>query len=272
MICKKIKEKFPDYLTGDLDQKNKEIIQSHLASCPTCREELESLTAVWTKLGVLPEEQPSPALRNEFYTMLEAYKKDLEPEKTTPIWKNLFKAWPRRFWSARPAFQFSMALLLLVAGGAVGYFLNSNPQNRTEIADLRQEVHSMRQTLAVSLLDQPSPSERLRGVSLSYNMRKPDDKLTTALIQTLNNDQNVNVRLAAVDALYLFYENPLVKESVISSLSTQASPLVQVALIDLIVNMRERRAVDALRLLIKDEKINPSVKQRVEQGLQQLSF
>jgi hypothetical protein len=36
--------------------------------------------------------------------------------------------------------------------------------------------------------------------------------------------------------------------------------------------MRERQAVDSLRLLIEDEKINPDVKEYAERGLQQLSF
>jgi hypothetical protein len=78
--------------------------------------------------------------------------------------------------------------------------------------------------------------------------------------------------LAAVDALYLFYDSPGVKDGLLRSLKNQPSPLVQVALIDLIVNMRERQAVDSLRLLIEDEKINPDVKEYAERGLQQLSF
>jgi hypothetical protein len=36
--------------------------------------------------------------------------------------------------------------------------------------------------------------------------------------------------------------------------------------------MRERQAVDALRLLLEDEKLNPDVKEYAERGLQQLSF
>lgn len=63
-----------------------------------------------------------------------------------------------------------------------------------------------------------------------------------------------------------------VKEGLIHSLSKQTSPLVQVALIDLIVNMRERRAIDSLKQLIENEKFNPDVRRRAEQGLQKLSY
>ena len=130
----------------------------------------------------------------------------------------------------------------------------------------------MRQTLAVSLLDQSSASERLRGVNLSVNTEKPDSGLIEALLNTLNNDPNVNVRLAAVDALYLFYDNPLVKEGLAQTLSTQDSPLVQVALIDFVVSVRERRAIDSLKNLIETKTLHPEVKQHAELGLQKIGM
>jgi hypothetical protein len=43
-------------------------------------------------------------------------------------------------------------------------------------------------------------------------------------------------------------------------------------LVDLLVSFRERRAADALKTLIQDEKIDPAVKNRAEQGIQKLSF
>jgi hypothetical protein len=75
-----------------------------------------------------------------------------------------------------------------------------------------------------------------------------------------------------VDALYLFHENPTVKEGLIQSLSSQTSPLIQVSLIDLMVNMRERRSIESLKQLIQDEKLNPDVKNHAERGIQQLTY
>jgi len=272
MNCLKIKEKFPDFLIGDLGQKDKEDIQAHMARCDSCREELESLSAIWTKLGVIQEEHPSPEVRTRFYTMLEAYKQGMEQEKTAFSVKRFFNNLGDHLWPRHPALQFSVALIFLVVGLAAGYFITANGQNSAEFAQLRSEVQSMRQTLAVSLLDRSSPSERLRGVSMSYGMKKPEAKMIDALLNTLDTDSNVNVRLAAVDALYLFYDYPEVKEGLIHSLSKQSSPLVQVALINLMVNMRERKASEALRMLIQDKELTPEVREHAEQGLQQLSF
>jgi hypothetical protein len=272
MTCQNIKELFPEFLTGELDRETQERVQSHLASCDSCREELENLSAIWTKLGVIPEEQPSGEVRIRFYTMLEAYKQGMTQESQPSRLKKVFSDVFEHMWPKRPAYQFSIALLFLVVGVAAGIFLSSQGQNGTQLTMLQDEVQDMQQTLAISLLDKPSASERLQGVSLSSRMVHPNSKTLGALLYTLDNDKNVNVRLAAVDALYLFYNSPGVKEGLLRSLENQPSPLVQVALINLIVNMRERKAVEALRLLLKDEKLNPDVKEYAERGLQQLSF
>ena len=62
MKCEQVQEQFPDYLTGTIAPASRADIDAHLAGCAACREELASLTAMWTKLGTLPEEQPGPAL------------------------------------------------------------------------------------------------------------------------------------------------------------------------------------------------------------------
>jgi hypothetical protein len=272
MTCQNIKELFPEFLTGELDNETQERVQSHLTSCDSCREELENLSAIWTKLGVIPEEQPGGEVRTRFYTMLEAYKQGMTQEGQPSRLKKIFSDVFEHVWPKRPVYQFSMALIFLIVGVAAGIFLSSQGQKGTQLALLQDEVQDMQQTLAISLLDRPSASERLQGVSISSRMNNPNSKTLEALLSTLDSDKNVNVRLAAVDALYLFYDYSGVKEGLLQSLKNQPSPLVQVAIIDLIVNMRERQAVDALRLLLEDEKLNPDVKEYAERGLRQLSF
>jgi hypothetical protein len=258
MNCVEIKEKYADYLMGDIDEAARREIQDHITDCASCREELESLSAIWTRLGVLSEEQPGPALRERFYSMLEAQKHDLGKEKA------------RTHAARRPAFSFAFSLLFLIVGLAGGYFLTSSRQDGKRLALLHQEIQDMRQTVAMSLLSQSSPSARLEGVSWSSQVTNPTEKTLEILFRTLNSDPNTNVRLAAVDALYLFRDRPSVKNSLIQSLAKQSSPLVQVALIDLLVGIRESRAADALKQLLQSAKLNPEVKSHAELGLKQL--
>jgi hypothetical protein len=273
MNCQRMNDLLADYLAAELDEKTLADVHAHLAGCAACREELESLSAIWTKLGVLPREQPSAALRSRFYEMLEAYKEGLK--KSGPVSKPLqsISSWLSRLMPRRPAYQLALALVLIIAGLGSGYLLNvrSRSSARTEVAGLRQEIDEMRRTVAVSLLKQASPSERLMGVSWSAQLERPGDEIIGALLEILDYDRNVNVRLAAIDALYLFSDHPEVKEGLVRSLARQTSPLIQLSLIDLLVGIRERKAAEALGRLIQDEKLNPKVKKRAELGLAQLS-
>src|SRR5690349_9195962 len=69
MKCEETGELLPDYLQGRLSPDQAAEVEKHLAACAGCGEE----AALWKKLALLPEEQPSPALESRFKAMLESY-------------------------------------------------------------------------------------------------------------------------------------------------------------------------------------------------------
>jgi HEAT repeat protein len=101
-------------------------------------------------------------------------------------------------------------------------------------------------------------------------VQDPDPSLIAALLDTLDNDPSVNVRLSAVDALYLFSGREQVKAALSASLARQTSPLVQIALIDLLVSLKEKQAATALKKLLNDKKIMPEVQQRAQLGISRI--
>ncbi len=272
--CSPIKQTFADYLTGDLESSAADALQSHIARCGTCRRELEELNHTWTQLGVLPEQEPGPNLRKNFYTMLDSYQEGLNKETrvTFKLPKLSLGKIMERIFPRRPAFQVALTMILLVAGFVGGYFFTLPGKGRynAEMSTLRNQEQQMRQNLTLALLDQESPSQRLKGIQWSATVQEPQPKLLAALLKTLNTDPNVNVRLSAVDALYLFSGNPLVKKGIRESLPNQTSPMVQVALIDLLVQLREKKAVQALKKLMENEKLNPEVKEHAKALLDKL--
>jgi anti-sigma factor RsiW len=271
MKCEDVRTHLPDFLTGELSAKDKSAVAGHVAACGPCAEELHKVSEMWTKLGVLPAEQPSPALRDRFYTMLEAYSQGLEAQEAGPAPRGRPFSWRGLFSWKRPAFRFAAGAALLLVGVAGGVLVGSSGPFGAKLVRLEREVEDMRQTTALSLLEQPSSSERLLGVSYSERVRTPNETTIAALLRTLDTDPSINVRLAAADALYLFAKDERVKEGLIASLGLQESPLVQVALIDLLTEIRERRAIDALKALIADEKIHPDVRERARQGVKNLT-
>jgi len=270
MNCEKIQERFADYLTGDLDDGGRADVREHILSCAPCREDLENLTVVWAKLGVLPEEQPGGGLRHRFYGMLEEYKDKLEVQGKAARKDGRLAAWKQWFTFRRPAFAAAFSAFLLLSGLGAGLLLNGGRAGGDRYASLSREVQDMRQQVALSLLSQPSATDRIQGIGYSAEVENPNDKTLAALFDALDNDPNPNVRLAAVDALYLFRDRPGVRESLVRSLAVQAYPLVQVALIDFLVEVREARAAEALKSLIESNELTPEVKTRAEQGLKQI--
>lgn len=270
MICKKMKESIPDFLTGELDQNSFALVKEHISVCKPCREELENLTAIWTKLGVLPEIEPDVNLRNRFYSMLASYKEGLQKQKSSHSKKRLPSLIFGKLFSFKPMPQFVLSLIFLVLGLMVGYFVFSFQTARSELKGLRQEIQTLRQTTAISMLKQPSAVDRLSGVSWMFQVKNPNQNTLHLLFSTLNNDANVNVRLAVIEALYLFKDHPSVRQGLIHSLSHQHTPIVQTALIDLIVEIREHRAIKALKHLLEEKQIVPEVKKHAELSLEQL--
>jgi hypothetical protein len=270
MNCDDVSRLFPDYLAEELDAEAKAGMQAHFASCESCRLEAESLGGLWQKLGTLPEAHPPETLRSRFYTTLAAYQQNLGKAQAARRWHENLGDWLERWWPRQPAFQLAAAVIFLGVGLFLGYRFSIDESRAREVAELREEVHSMRQLVTLSLLQQQSPSERLRGVSWSYQVGQPDSEILDALLQTLNYDPNVNVRLAAVDALSKFSDREIVRRGLIESLSQQRSPLIQIALIDLMVERQERQAIGPLKQLEKKEKVDQAVRQRIEWGIQQL--
>jgi len=245
-------------------------VEKHLGSCPDCCHEAQGLEAIWMRLGSIPAETPDSAgMRAKFNVMIEAYEQGLE-HAPSRFWETI-NSWVGRWWPQQPLLQFGLALALLAAGVFVGQNRPAIPPPNPEINQLRQELHSMRQMVALSLLQQQSASERLKGVSWSNQLDQPGAEVLSALLDTLMHDPNVNVRLASIDALKKFGETQSVRRGVLQALEEQASPLVQIALIDLVVEMQVKESVDTLRRLTKNTALHEAVRKRAEWGIERLS-
>jgi hypothetical protein len=169
-----------------------------------------------------------------------------------------------------------MSCLLVAAGLAAGrYLLSSKTAGTTatnpDLALLQGQVESLRQLVALSLLQEQSPTSRLRGVTYSVQMAKPDEQVEQALLRAVNHDSNVNVRLSAVDALEkLARANPAVRQALVDAIPVQDSPLVQIALIEVLVQLNESNAAPELRKLAKNAQADESVRQRAQWALDKL--
>jgi anti-sigma factor RsiW len=272
MNCEEIGELLPDYLQGRLSSDRAGVVEKHLSQCAACGEE----AALWKKLALLPEEQPSPALESRFKAMLESYQEG-RWEKTSLAAENrkipVPMLWGLGNWRQLPAAGIVWACLFLVCG----YFIGKHADRGTDAAaqaqinEMRQELGATRQMVALSMLQQQSASQRLAGVSWSTRLPEPDPKVMSALLHTVRFDNSVDVRLAALDALGRYADRPEVRRELVDVLQTTQSPMVQVALIDLLVDLHDKSAVPQFKKFQQDPHVNPTVKKRVDWGIQQLN-
>jgi hypothetical protein len=279
MQCEDARNQFTDFITGELNEPQLSMMSQHLAGCDACRAEAEDQKTLWMTLGAIPTGAPSPDARSRFDAMLAVYREGLTSSPDQGRW-NAVNSWIGRWRPVQPALQLGVAAAMLLLGLTAGLQLRQAPaastapiaQADSDIAELRIELLQMRQMLALSLMQQQSASERLRGVNWSYQLQQPGGELLSALLDALMRDPNVNVRLAAVDALRQFSDQPGVRRGVIEALSRTESPMVQVALIDLAVDLRERESIDTLRRITDDRAFDAAVRERARRGITELGY
>jgi HEAT repeat protein len=98
-------------------------------------------------------------------------------------------------------------------------------------------------------------------------MTQPDAQVLQSLLRAVIHDPNVDVRLETVDALEKYSGDPDVRRALVDAIAVQESPLVQVALIDLVGKIRDRDAVPALRKLATDSEADETARQHATLAL-----
>ncbi|HEV2855910.1 MAG TPA: HEAT repeat domain-containing protein [Thermoanaerobaculia bacterium] len=227
--------------------------------------EEEPLRRIWDALDRLPEEQPSPSLRQRFYRLL-----DEEAERAPgkrPV-RRSWRDWRQTFSTLFPQpvrLGVAWALPALVVGVLLGTRVPGS-ENKGEILELRQEVHSLSRMVTLSLLQQESASERLKGVSYGSSMGSTDERVLSALLTAVTEDPNENVRLAAIDALAGVVERPRVQQTLVASLPRQESPMVQIALVDLLADAPGAKPL--LSRVADNPEVDPTVRDYLRRRLE----
>ncbi|MGE3510588.1 MAG: HEAT repeat domain-containing protein [Vicinamibacterales bacterium] len=269
-------------LTGKLDADSERALQAHLRDCAACQAEAECQTDLWQRLGAIAVDPPdSPRMRQRLLVAIESFQTGADQAHVEWLEQASHRApthggqhglVPR---SSRPPLAW---LGVVAAALVVGVFVGREsravpaPASSADLVALRAELHDTRQIVTLALLRQSSAVERLRGVSWVERIDDPDAAVLAALIDTLAHDSNVNVRLAAIEALTRYGDRPGVRRGALAALTgTNASPLVQVALIDFLVNLKDAASRQILEQLAVDTDADEAVRARATSALQQLA-
>ena len=255
-----------DYLEGQLtpaqEQEFKELLDAGILK----EQELKEYSTLLFQLESLPEPEPSPRLRNDFYTMLAQAEAE---EKQPTLIERLQERLGRLLWSGQVQAGAVLAgALMLIIGIGVGYWLRPVQVYEQQISQLQHQVVEMQQVVLLNQLEQSSATERLKAVNQSQELPQADQQVIKALLNTLNSDPSINVRMAAVEALHAHAQHPLVREGLVRSFEHQESPMVLIALAEEMAALQEKRGVKPMQKLLEQEELDSTVKQQINQSIQ----
>ncbi|WP_181899512.1 HEAT repeat domain-containing protein [Flagellimonas nanhaiensis] len=260
------KEKFEilamDFMSGEMSHEAAEDFRQFLEKNPNYKEEYKQLESIWTKVDAMQTPDPSTEMDETFYGMLG---QEIEKSKKKRGWNGIFSGF---FTVLKP--QLVYGVLLLGVGFLVGLYFNSQEAQPGEIMVSTDETADVRQKLVLTLLEQPSANQRLQGVSEANKIEDADNIVIQALLQTLNNDANVNVRLAAIESLTNYVDNPVVRQGLVQAIPHQESPIIQITLANLMVALQEKASIEPFKQLLKEKQVDTTVKKRIEKSIQSI--
>lgn len=264
MNCKDIKELLPAFIEGSLEKEKHDAVAEHLQGCNFCTNEMDKLLSIEGMLSNVQFEEVPQEINSSFKQMLEVEKKISKKGITERI--------NQKHIPLSIILRAAASILLLLTGGFIGYYLRPAEKSSGEVASLKQEMTEMKNLVIFSLIKQESASERIKAVSYIKEISNPDPKLIETLFNTLNTDRNVNVRLAAAQALAKYKDNREVAKGIIKSLEKQSEPLVQIMLINLAVETGDSEAAPELNKMLQRADLMDEVKSYAKKGIKTLSI
>jgi hypothetical protein len=267
MKCEEVELKMIDYLDNSLDERNRQEIEKHLETCEKCLDDLMATQQVFNLMAASEVVKPDESLRINFYHMLHNQIKKNEGDKETLTSKHPVA------WYNLTRYRIAAAIALLICGTFIGILFHAgmNSSNSSnELKQLQSEVYALKKAAMFTMLKDESSSDRIQAVGYAEDIENPDENVIGVLINTLNTDKNVNVRMAAAYALSKYAAQRSVCDSLVKSLSQQTDPILQITLINILAEKREKSALRPVQEIIANKNTIKEVRAVAENSLRTL--
>lgn len=245
-------------------------VEKHITECAECRSELAASTEMWDLLEGIKTPEPGANMQVKFDVMLDVYKKSLADKKKLSL--GVFYKLKQLF-IMQPRFAMGYSIILIAIGVGSGLMVGRPVHPMAaggKVDSLAAQVHDLKEAVTLALLQNPSASERIRGVSFTSEIKGENKNVINALFTTLNNDDNPNVRIVTLEALVHYASDPAVREGLVESILQQDSPLVQSALADIMLKLQEKKSVQPFKKLLQQKDLNNLVRSKIEETINHL--
>ena len=265
MNCQMCCERMADLADARLDEKTAAEMRSHMAGCADCAREFESITRTLGVLDAPTARVPSHRLRARVTGLIETEKLSLRSQAE---WASSVRAAAAAAPGRRhPWWPLALQALGACALVALGFALGERKTDEHQLALLRARVDTMGQMVEQSVLQKGTTGDRLETIMTAAAVRKPNEQVIDALINSMAFDASVNVRLNALSALYSHADQEVVRAGVVACLPREPNPLVQISMIDFLVASRAREASPELHRLALDERADADVRESARRAI-----
>lgn len=212
---------------------------------------------LWDALGEVEREQPSANLRRSFHEKLE--------RASQGSWLERF----RRSLGLRSNTGWITATACVLLGIGVGSLTGKvEDSDSARLAALEQNIDTLNRRLILDRLEDQAPGTRLRGIMDAASYAGGDVEIVNALLVRAMQDRVSSVRSAAIDALGASRNVSAVGEQIMSLLEKAESPIVQLALVDLVLRYGNEEQIDQLVMLAGQERLHPDLARHVIASVQ----
>lgn len=247
-----------EFVDGMLSESDRAHIEQEIASNPEAAKLYEQTKIILQLMNSASAVEPSTRLKVSFEKALQS-----EQQKRGKVVS----------FGMPQLYRIAAGIALVITVGVAAYWINKGIEQGQKLAKIEEEMQRTKTLMLAMLQNQGSAGQRLQGVSVSLNMKieQADDEIVNVLVRTLETDGNTNVRLASLEALARFHEQPHVRAELVKALGKQTDPVVQIALIRLLVEIKAKDSLKELERISTDELTLPAVQDEAHAGILKLS-
>lgn len=258
--CRYTEAQIIDYINNELSIEETQKFEQHLKKCNRCNTKTDDYIKLYKGFDLIKDEEVPVEVEENFLNLI----KEESDKINTPDIKKSYQL--------SPVFLRAVAaIVLLITGVLIGMQINTNNTNTSaENEALKNEIQELKDMVMISLHQQHSASDRIQAVNYIEESNTVDEELINALINTLNTDENTNVRMTAANALKRFGKFDFVRKAYIRSLELQTDPSVQITIINILIELKEKGGIIPMQKLLIDDNAHEIVKKQAEIGIEVL--
>lgn len=219
-------------LDGDLGQPEKDQLMNQINNDEQLTELWENYQKLYSHIEMVPVDIPNLSVKHNFGKWLEDEAGSIENQTKDA---KVVKLLPWKRWA-------SVAVICVCVLGFWQVY-NQDQQLGDSLANLESKMKVQ------------SPTERIKAIRVNYNQEQidVDGQMIEVLINVLLTDESSNVRLAAVETLSNYMDNPIVRTALIKTIATEKDGGVKLAIIDSLGKKQSKEIISTLESIVNDD-------------------